>query len=63
MEISLEQYQKLKEIKTLLNSLTLTGSQNFYLAVNLDARISSILDELSKQEISVIMPIKGKENK
>ena len=59
MEINQEQYQKLKEIKTLLNSLTLTGSQNFYLAVNLDARISSILDELDKQNITIISPIKG----
>lgn len=63
MEINQEQYQKLKEIKALINSLTLTGSQNFYLAVNLDSRISSILDELSKQEIVVINPIKGKEAK
>jgi hypothetical protein len=58
MELNLEQFQKLKEIKMLINSLTLTGSQNFYLAVNLDTRISSIIDELDKQSITVINPIK-----
>jgi hypothetical protein len=62
MEISLEQYQKLKEIKMLINSLTLTGSQNFYLATNLDARISEIISSLEKQSITIINPI-GKENK
>ena len=59
MELNQEQYQKLKEIKMLINSLTLTGSQNFYLAVNINARLDTVLDELSKQEIVVINPIKG----
>ena len=63
MEISLEQYQKLKEIKMLINSLTLTGSQNFYIGVNLDSRINSLIDELDKQNITIINPIKGGQNK
>ena len=57
-ELNQEQLQKLKEIKSLINSLTLTGIQNFYLITNVDMRITSILDELEKQGISIISPIK-----
>lgn len=58
MELNQEQLQKLKEIKSLINSLTLTGMNNFYIITNIDMRISNILDELDKQGISVINPIK-----
>ena len=62
MEISIEQFNKLKEIKMLMNSLTLTGSQNFYLATNINVRVDSLIEEVGKQGITIINPI-GKENK
>jgi muramoyltetrapeptide carboxypeptidase LdcA involved in peptidoglycan recycling len=64
MDINQEQFLKvLKEIKMLNSSYTLTGSQNFYLATNIDSRVTSLIDEVEKQSITIINPIKGGQNK
>jgi len=45
-----EQFQKLKEIFVHLNSLTLTGGQNFIQASNAIVKMQNIIEDLSKQD-------------
>ena len=55
-EINSDQLQKLKETLMHINMLTLTGSQNFILATNAFIKLQSILEDLEKKGISVIVP-------
>jgi hypothetical protein len=45
-----DQFQKLKEIFIHLNSLTLTGGQNFIQASNAIVKMQNIIEDLSKQD-------------
>jgi len=54
-----EQFQKLKEIFVHLNSLTLTGGQNFIQASNAILKMQSIIEDLSKQDNNININTKG----
>lgn len=58
-KINDEQFQKLKEIFVHLNSLTLTGGQNFIQASNAILKMQSIIEDLSKQDNIVSINTKG----
>jgi hypothetical protein len=58
-KISDEQFQKLKEIFVHLNSLTLSGGQNFIQASNAILKMQSIIEDLSKQDNIVSINTKG----
>jgi len=49
-KLSDDQFQKLKEIFVHLNSLTLTGGQNFIQASNAILKMQNIIEDLSKQD-------------
>jgi len=54
-----EQFQKLKEIFVHLNSLTLTGGQNFIQASNAILKMQNIIEDLSKQDNNININTKG----
>jgi hypothetical protein len=63
MEINSDQFLKiLKEIKALNSSYTLTGSQNFYLAINIDSRANALIEEIEKKSVQTISPIKNNQS-
>jgi len=53
------QFQKLKEIFVHLNSLTLTGGQNFIQASNAIVKMQNIIEDLSKQDNNININTKG----
>jgi len=53
------QFQKLKEIFVHLNSLTLTGGQNFIQASNAIVKMQNIIEDLSKQDNKININTKG----
>ena len=52
-ELTVEQCSKLEEALTQIDSLQLTGLNNFTLAANAGVRLQYLLQELKKQEIVV----------
>jgi hypothetical protein len=58
-KINDDQFQKIKEIFVHLNSLTLTGGQNFILSANAITKLQSIIEDLNKQNNIVDINTKG----
>ena len=58
-KINDDQFQKLKEIFVHLNSLTLTGGQNFIQASNAILKMQNIIEDLSKQDNNININTKG----
>jgi len=58
-KINDDQFQKLKEIFVHLNSLTLTGGQNFIQASNAIVKMQNIIEDLSKQDNNININTKG----
>ena len=52
-DLSKEQFTALQQIYSIINSLTLTGGQNFSMATQVLIRLEGIISELQKQGIKV----------
>lgn len=52
-ELKIEQYKQLEEILSCIDSLNLTGMNNFTLATTAGVKLQYLLQELKKQEIII----------